>query len=142
MASLVLTDNSQLTSDSFKKLPDQIMSFRLTAAVQLKAREGLRIQFDDSLTSTFEYPSEASLLEDSAPTAAPLGGGSLSSYTPSKVHLGTENFQLGITRATPPPPVPSPPPARDADDLDEYLKPALDEDIVPWSVETAADLLF
>nr|CAD7438449.1 unnamed protein product [Timema bartmani] len=128
----------------------------------------LRIQFDDSLTSTFEYPSEASLLEDSAPTAAPLAslpdvdvsglpppppkprivfrcwpvGTESLVYTPSKVHLGTENFQLGITRATPPPPVPSPPPARDADDLEEYLKPALDEDTVPWSTETAADLLF
>lgn len=34
----------------------------------------LKIHFDDSLTRTFEYPSEASLIEDSTtPAISPLG---------------------------------------------------------------------
>ncbi|XP_034249355.1 flocculation protein FLO11 isoform X2 [Thrips palmi] len=87
----------------------------------------LRIQFNDEATTMFEYPSEASLLEDGAhpaptppppstpapapPSApspglsglpVPLGSGSLASYTPSKLQLGalgaSEPFQLGVTR--------------------------------------------
>ncbi|KAK0159686.1 hypothetical protein PV327_010777 [Microctonus hyperodae] len=90
-----------------------------------------RIQFDDTATRTFEYPSEASMLEDEGTsvdgetsasgieqqqhlsqlsiignksnctnTTNPiLGGGGLSSYTPSKVDLVSEGFELGITRA-------------------------------------------
>ncbi|XP_026274450.1 uncharacterized protein LOC113203792 [Frankliniella occidentalis] len=83
----------------------------------------LRIQFNDEATTMFEYPSEASLLEDGAHGAAPppppsgpapappssapapglpvpLGSGSLASYTPSKLQMGvSETFQLGVTRA-------------------------------------------
>ncbi|KAK0098862.1 hypothetical protein PV326_000797 [Microctonus aethiopoides] len=90
-----------------------------------------RIQFDDTATRTFEYPSEASMLEDEGTsvdgetsasgveqqqhqsqlsiignksnctnTTNPiLGGGGLASYTPSKVDLVSEGFELGITRA-------------------------------------------
>lgn len=83
----------------------------------------LRIQFNDEATTMFEYPSEASLLEDGAlpppaapsapapaapappspapglPLPVPLGSGSLASYTPSKLQMGgSESFQLGVTR--------------------------------------------
>ncbi|XP_017882471.1 uncharacterized protein LOC108626356 [Ceratina calcarata] len=88
-----------------------------------------RIQFDDTATRTFEYPSEASMLEGESCTdgetsgsgeqsppisnktsstgcsaAMPtlLGGGSsggLANYTPSKVDLTSEGFELGVTRA-------------------------------------------
>lgn len=86
----------------------------------------LKLQFDDSLTRTFEYPSETSLCEDSpstpaapaAPTPAPapaptpqiadtpilaplaanthIASASLSRYTPSKTLAAA--FQLGVTR--------------------------------------------
>ncbi|XP_047525832.1 serine/arginine repetitive matrix protein 1-like isoform X1 [Pieris napi] len=73
----------------------------------------LKLQFDDSLTRTFEYPSEISLCEDEPSPAAPpappaatsalatnttIGGGSggLSRYTPSKTVADT--FQLGLSR--------------------------------------------
>lgn len=84
----------------------------------------LKLQFDDSLTRTFEYPSETSFCEEpatpsaaaapahSAPTTtsqlaespllAPLAANThitsaaLSHYTPSKTAAGT--FQLGVTR--------------------------------------------
>ncbi|XP_015113629.1 uncharacterized protein LOC107038841 [Diachasma alloeum] len=91
-----------------------------------------RIQFDDDATRTFEYPSEASMLEDDASgetsatghgddhqsavsnkstcsssttgnSASPiLGGGGLASYTPSKVDLTSDGFELGITRSVHP----------------------------------------
>ncbi|KAK7575885.1 hypothetical protein V9T40_012171 [Parthenolecanium corni] len=80
----------------------------------------LRIQFNDTST-TFEYPSEASLLEDdfqnistsseqsfssssdmvnvpcSSPKVSPLSGSSLASYVPSKLSLG-DSFELGVTK--------------------------------------------
>ncbi|KAJ0180830.1 hypothetical protein K1T71_002915 [Dendrolimus kikuchii] len=84
----------------------------------------LKLQFDDSLTRTFEYPSETSLCEESppSPTAAPaaapaqpqcaesplhatlaanthITSAALSRYTPSKT-LAT-SFQLGVTRQEP-----------------------------------------
>ncbi|XP_052751323.1 serine/arginine repetitive matrix protein 1 isoform X1 [Galleria mellonella] len=81
----------------------------------------LKLQFDDSLTRTFEYPSETSLCEDSpadehapAPASAPapaahklpqqaqlaanthIASASLARYTPSKTLAAA--FQLGVTR--------------------------------------------
>ncbi|XP_014355038.2 serine/arginine repetitive matrix protein 1 [Papilio machaon] len=86
----------------------------------------LKLQFDDSLTRTFEYPSETSLCEDSpqdapspspslAPSLSPsapsapsapaastlaanthLASGALGRYTPSKTHA--DDFQLGLAR--------------------------------------------
>ncbi|XP_028040227.1 uncharacterized protein LOC114250520 [Bombyx mandarina] len=89
----------------------------------------LKLQFDDSLTRTFEYPSETSMCEES-PAPAPLAAsaplasladnthiasGALCSYTPSKTPPAT--FQLGLTRPhdedapSPPSPPPSPAPS-------------------------------
>jgi hypothetical protein len=76
-----------------------------------------------------------------------LIGGSLSSYTPSKIQIG-EDFQLGITRTVPQPSSSSAASpsgtsskeSKPADDEEEYLKPT--EEGVTWSSETAADLLF
>ncbi|CAB3259374.1 unnamed protein product [Arctia plantaginis] len=80
----------------------------------------LKLQFDDSLTRTFEYPSEISLCEDSPSTPPPandaahspqlaesahhaplaanthIASAALSSYTPSKTVA--DSFQLGVTR--------------------------------------------
>ncbi|XP_063372561.1 serine/arginine repetitive matrix protein 1-like [Cydia amplana] len=67
----------------------------------------LKIQFDDSLTRTFEYPSETSLCEDSPPPPQPahqaalasnthIASASLSRYTPHKTL--SDAFQLGVTR--------------------------------------------
>ncbi|XP_049535178.1 zinc finger protein jing homolog isoform X2 [Anopheles darlingi] len=89
-----------------------------------------KIQFDDSLTSTYEYPSETSLLEtngfddaDSGPESAgagtftsdngllshsnkllssvPLGSAPFASYTPVKAAIDT-SFELGVTRTPSP----------------------------------------
>lgn len=78
----------------------------------------------------------------------PVGGSSLASYTPSKVHLGSEDFQLGVTRAAPL----LLPHATDVsqsshsermeEEEEDYLKPAEDSETVAWSAETASDLLF
>ncbi|GLH08518.1 Uncharacterized protein GBIM_13735 [Gryllus bimaculatus] len=136
----------------------------------------LRISFDDSATTTFEYPSESSLMDaeeehfqsmdgkasspsglplapPSGPTPGvpvPLGGSSLASYTPSKVHLGSEDFQLGVTRANPAGAAVDPiSKASDSSSVnsadleqEEYLKPAEESETVAWSAETTADLLF
>ncbi|XP_059054660.1 serine/arginine repetitive matrix protein 1 [Achroia grisella] len=65
----------------------------------------LKLQFDDSLTRTFEYPSETSLCEDSPPEEHPtarlaanthIASSSLARYTPSKTLA--DAFQLGVTR--------------------------------------------
>lgn len=132
----------------------------------------LHISFNDSATTTFEYPSESSLLdteEEKSPpdpkssnsgsltlipppgptpgVPVPLGGSSLASYTPSKVHLGSEDFQLGVTRAAPAvDPVSKTPESSNTNggelEQDEYLKPAEESETVAWSAETTADLLF
>ncbi|XP_069689492.1 uncharacterized protein bif [Periplaneta americana] len=142
----------------------------------------LRIKFNDAATTTFEYPSEASLLNEttlpssassspssslpsqtsitaglpvqaspSGPTPGvpvPLGGSSLASYTPSKIHLGSEDFQLGVTRAAPllPPRTTEIAASSDSkskgEEEEDYLKPAEDSETVTWSSETASDLLF
>ncbi|XP_077284105.1 protein phosphatase 1-binding protein bifocal isoform X2 [Arctopsyche grandis] len=131
----------------------------------------LKIQFDDSLTQTFEYPSEASLIEDyTTPTVSPLAiGGSLSTYTPSKVLLQAETYQLGVTRSGNGPTTNGQ--KVESEELsssaatngdvgngtnstckqsseareDDYLKPLRDGDSHNWSHEThrgAGDLLF
>ncbi|CAL7947892.1 unnamed protein product [Xylocopa violacea] len=137
-----------------------------------------RIQFDDTATRTFEYPSEASMLEgessvdgetsgsveqspmisnktssinstSSMPTLLG-GGGGLASYTPSKVDLTSEGFELGVTRAVSSSPLQTSissttPTSTTSDQLDneneiDYLKPA--QDGGAWGSETTGDLLY
>ncbi|XP_018048873.1 PREDICTED: uncharacterized protein LOC108687553 [Atta colombica] len=134
-----------------------------------------RIQFDDTATRTFEYPSEASILEGetsnvdgetsssvieqpstlsnnkisstpSSTTNMPslLGGGGLASYTPSKVDLTSEGFELGITRAilmvpTPAATTTTTEQTENASEM-EYLRPA--QDAGAWGSETTGDLLY
>lgn len=71
-----------------------------------------------------------------------VGGGGLASYTPSKVDLTSEGFELGITRAVPM--IVSAPTAatgqtENANDV-EYLRPA--QDAGAWGSETTGDLLY
>lgn len=54
----------------------------------------LKLQFDDSLTMTFEYPSETSLVDDE--NILQNNGRSLSSYQPCKSTADT--FALGVSR--------------------------------------------
>jgi hypothetical protein len=79
----------------------------------------------------------------------PVGGSSLASYTPSKVHLGSEDFQLGVTRAAPlllplttEVSQSSNSERMEEEEEEDYLKPAGDSETVAWSAETASDLLF
>ncbi|XP_020282331.1 protein zds1 [Pseudomyrmex gracilis] len=133
-----------------------------------------RIQFDDTATRTFEYPSEASILEGetssvdgetsssvekqqqsalnnktsstvSSTTSMPslLGGGGLASYTPSKVDLTSEGFELGITRAvstTAPVAGTASSGQTESSSEVEYLRPA--QDAGAWGSETTGDLLY
>ncbi|XP_031778652.1 uncharacterized protein LOC100680042 isoform X2 [Nasonia vitripennis] len=135
-----------------------------------------RIQFDDTATRTFEYPSEASMLLEAEATssldgetsasgdaaagaaaarsAGPsgtlpslLGGSGLASYTPSKVDLASEGFELGVTRATmstlASPQSATPPQQlqqQHEEDKVDYLKPS--QDPGTWGQETAADMLY
>jgi len=68
-------------------------------------------------------------------------GGGLASYTPSKVDLTSEGFELGITRAIPM--VVSAPAAtgqtENTSDV-ECLRPA--QDAGAWGSETTGDLLY
>ncbi|XP_018904897.2 uncharacterized protein bif [Bemisia tabaci] len=122
-------------------------------------REKLRIQFKDE-TTTYEYVSESSLLEDLSPSPIPTCGqsspsvpsvignvSSLSSYTPSKAQLGNQDFQLGVTRASSAVHstvnVPSSPAQSDQSKTEsDYLKPAEDNETLTWSEGQSADLLF
>ncbi|KOX80338.1 hypothetical protein WN51_07015 [Melipona quadrifasciata] len=138
-----------------------------------------RIQFDDTATRTFEYPSEASMLEGessvdgetsgsveqstlisnktssansttSMPTLLVRGG--LASYTPSKVDLTSEGFELGVTRTMSSSPqatsmstsssTPTTTTSSQAENESEidYLKPA--QDAGAWGSETTGDLLY
>lgn len=77
----------------------------------------------------------------------PVGGSSLASYTPSKVHLGSEDFQLGVTRAAPlllprTTDMSQSSHSEQMEEEEDYLKPAEDSETVAWSAETASDLLF
>lgn len=69
------------------------------------------------------------------------GGSGLASYTPSKVDLTSEGFELGITR-TVPMMAPAPTTAGETDNTSEveYLKPA--QDAGAWGSETTGDLLY
>ncbi|XP_063973226.1 uncharacterized protein LOC135160528 [Diachasmimorpha longicaudata] len=133
-----------------------------------------RIQFDDEATRTFEYPSEASMLEDDASgessatghddhqsavnnkttcssttgnSASPiLGGGGLASYTPSKVDLTSDGFELGITRSVHPTTCGSgqqweleESTTDGTSDDQEHLGESHD---AAWGVEATADLLY
>ncbi|CAG0904013.1 unnamed protein product, partial [Darwinula stevensoni] len=77
----------------------------------------LKLAFNDDATTTFEYPSEQSMLEDhDALDSSAISGrsgeaglglgkssalhGGLASYTPSKIQIGTA-FELGVSRTTP-----------------------------------------
>ncbi|XP_033229178.1 uncharacterized protein LOC117180786 [Belonocnema kinseyi] len=127
-----------------------------------------RIQFDDAATRTFEYPSEASMLEGDGTSAdgetsgsgkplasnntrpsttsvtglpSLLGAGALATYTPSKVDLTSEGFELGITRATISI-LPTATSTAQPESLTEvdYIKPAQNPEA--WGSETTADMLF
>ncbi|XP_014471856.1 PREDICTED: uncharacterized protein LOC106742968 [Dinoponera quadriceps] len=124
-----------------------------------------RIQFDDTATRTFEYPSEASILEGESSgaetsveqqstasnnktsstagsTSIPslLGGSGLASYTPSKVDLTSEGFELGVTRAVPIVVPASAPTGQTTENEVDYLRPA--QDAGAWGSETTGDLLY
>lgn len=113
----------------------------------------LNLSFDDSLTQTYEYPSELSLMEEMGSPSddllpsnttldSPSTQGGLASYTPSKIQLGS-TFELGVSRTPPPvqapPPVPSAPSERVEED---YLRPADESETVTWSAESTSDMLF
>jgi hypothetical protein len=71
----------------------------------------------------------------------PLGSGSLASYTPSKIQMSDDTFELGVTRAAAMAPVLNSSQSQDEDSF--LLKPADDQDMVAWSSESASsDLLF
>ncbi|XP_040160869.1 homeotic protein female sterile isoform X2 [Anopheles arabiensis] len=95
-----------------------------------RSNNKFKIQFDDSLTSTYEYPSETSLLEETNGfdgvdngtdtngasafadngllshtnkllSSVPLGSAPFASYTPVKAAIDT-TFELGVTRTPSP----------------------------------------
>uniref|UniRef100_A0A0A9X049 PDZ and LIM domain protein 7 n=1 Tax=Lygus hesperus TaxID=30085 RepID=A0A0A9X049_LYGHE len=114
-----------------------------------------RIKFNDEATTLYEYPSEDSLIDEPSfsetrspppsPTPSPLpntpiGGATLSRYTPSKSPAPT-GFELGVTSTvsvlshtqhSTPQPLQS----------DEYLKPVNMDQEMAWSQETTSDILF
>ncbi|XP_054272818.1 uncharacterized protein LOC128993086 [Macrosteles quadrilineatus] len=126
----------------------------------------LRIQFNDEATTMFEYPSEASLVEEElkasrgtdegdaaeassttaststststsgAPGLSMSLGGSLGTYTPKQV--SASDWQFGVTPVAPPPPANT---SANTEE-DEHLKPAPPEATVAWSEDMASDLLF
>jgi len=72
------------------------------------------------------------------------GSSGLASYTPSKVDLSSEGFELGITRAVPMV-VPSPTASAATEQIEnssevECLRPA--QDAGAWGSETTGDLLY
>lgn len=70
------------------------------------------------------------------------GGSGLASYTPSKVDLTSEGFELGVTRAVPmivSSPTAATGQSENASDV-EYLRPA--QDAGAWGSETTGDLLY
>lgn len=96
-----------------------------------------------------ELKSSLSIICSDSVSLSPVGGSSLASYTPSKIHLGSEDFQLGVTRAAPLLPhrttdtaVSSGSKQTQDEEEEDYLKPAEDSETVAWSSETASDLLF
>ncbi|XP_034952011.1 uncharacterized protein bif [Chelonus insularis] len=128
-----------------------------------------RIQFDDTATRTFEYPSEASILEDESScvdgeTSASskqlstidkstsstsnsganpiLGGGSLATFTPSKVDLTSESFELGVTRTSTVNPSSSTDQQPKQDENHEESEDYLKSDVAAWGAEATADLLY
>ncbi|KAK8736711.1 hypothetical protein OTU49_004609 [Cherax quadricarinatus] len=116
----------------------------------------LCISFDDTLTTTYEYPSELFLLAEagllpldtitttipSSPDATNNTQGGLASYTPSKIQIGS-TFELGVSRTAPPVPTPPPaPPVQSERAEEEYLRPADETETVTWSAESTSDMLF
>jgi hypothetical protein len=72
-----------------------------------------------------------------------VGSGTLASYTPSKILMTEDTFELGVTRAMAATPVVYlDNPSLQDESSDFLLKPAEDADTVTWSAETASDLLF
>ncbi|KAG4065706.1 hypothetical protein HA402_012384 [Bradysia odoriphaga] len=112
----------------------------------------LKIHFNESLTSIFEYPSESSMLADDVDNSAmvsgllgsmALGSAPLGSYTPVKASIAT-SFELGVTRSQSPS-VESSAASTNGESSEslQYLKPATDEQTVAWSEGTrVTDLLF
>ncbi|XP_064103880.1 uncharacterized protein LOC135213705 isoform X2 [Macrobrachium nipponense] len=113
----------------------------------------LTISFDDA-AQTYEYPSEASLIEENLPfsaTSTDLTGtsdtssathGGLASYTPSKIQIGS-SFELGVSRTAPSVQASPPtPPVQTERSEEEYLRPADESETVTWSAESTSDMLF
>lgn len=113
----------------------------------------LTISFDDA-AQTYEYPSEASLIEENLPfsaastdltstsdTSSATHGG-LASYTPSKIQIGS-SFELGVSRTAPSVQASPPtPPVQTERSEEEYLRPADESETVTWSAESTSDMLF
>jgi len=112
----------------------------------------LNIKFNDDMIKLFEYPSEASLLEEKFKPSGQMDqnisldshAGGFSNYTPSKVNF-EGSFELGsrpivITSLEPTAPANEQPIDSEVQD-ENYLKPA--EEKTTWSAETTSvDLLF
>jgi hypothetical protein len=93
------------------------------SSIRTRVREvKCKIKFDDSLTATFEYPSENSMMIDDflewdvesdymktqsgSPskllTSVPLGSAPFANYTPTKGSSASASFELGVTKAPSP----------------------------------------
>ncbi|XP_013779573.1 uncharacterized protein LOC106464015 [Limulus polyphemus] len=124
--------------------------------------KNLSTQFDDSATSTYEYPSgtcgsnnspsdelpkEMVLAQENKELKSSLAhpvAGSLSSYTPTVLSSNSDTFELGVSRpihreTLPPAPQQE---STNSENDEEMLKPADPEDISSWSSSTTSDLLF
>jgi len=115
------------------------------SSIQKKPKsQKLNISINEA-TTTFEYPSEASVLATDDPLPSdntvhktPSPGSELGNYR--STNLGT-TYQLGtydVKKAVPPAPIKK---HDDQDDLiEDYLRP--DKESTTWSNEIGADILF
>lgn len=141
-----------------------IINGRSNIKGKLKDQKRQSIQFNESLTSTFEYPSENSLRDDCNPspigdermqmangdvtdfmTTTPLASVPLGNYVPQKATMLASDFELGVTpsnstnseNVTHTIELDMNDASADSDDI----TPANDEQTIIWS-EGASDLLF
>ncbi|KAF2905376.1 hypothetical protein ILUMI_00794 [Ignelater luminosus] len=124
---------------------DNVLIDGRSSLSQKSKKAKMKIQFVDSGPDIFEYPSEASLMDDlstsreSSPghIVPTLSGSSLANYIPKSG--STEDFQLGITRSMPTSPV-----ITEAKNDGAYLESTLDEveEPVLFSAGTNSDILF
>lgn len=114
---------------------------------QKSKKSKMKLKFVESGPDIYEYPSEASMLDDlqipSSRESSPghivptLAGSSLANYIPKSG--STDDFQLGITRSMPTPPL-----ITEAKNDGAYLESLLDEvdEPVLFSAGTNSDILF